>query len=482
MEGLTGVIGLIMDVETFFSQTRGELISLITRELTDLNSARVQTIAWIRFVQEFDDVVENDIVELAFNSRLKNLYRGSNSDALVDGMITHMKAQIENAALLSSRFRFNAVLFLDANFHRLNLTRGSSYLPLPDWIAKKKVIINPQNDDGECFKWSVTAASKWVDIKFHPECISKLRECENNYDWSGLKFPVSIKDIAYGEVENPLEFFRGEDCVEKFCNHIEEGAKRLCHMFAEKPMDPLTNEQWKRYKRASRCHICYKQFAGDKKVRDHCHYTGKYRDREPALTFCNLRYRIPSYIPVIFYKISGYDAHLFIRELGKKTNDIGVNAKNKEDYIAFSVDVAVDKYQDKDGNEKDKTIKLRFIESFKFMASSLDSLMSNLVKGERKLIGFEDYSEEQCELLIRKGIYLFEYMSSWDKFTETELPPKEAFYSNLNMSNISDDDYQHTQKAWKAFSIRNFGEYHNLYLKTDVILLANVFKALEIPA
>ena len=131
-----------MDVETFFDRTRGELISLITRELTDLNSVMVQTTREIRFVQEFDDAVENDRVELAFNSRMMNLYRGSNLDVLVDGMITHMKAQIENPALLNSRFRFNAVLFLDSNFHRLDLTRGSSYLPLPDWIAKKKYLIN----------------------------------------------------------------------------------------------------------------------------------------------------------------------------------------------------------------------------------------------------------------------------------------------------------------------------------------------------
>ena len=248
--------------------------------------------------------------------------------------------------------------------------------------------------------------------------------------------------FAYDEVENPLELYRGEDCVEKFCNHIEEEAKRLYHMFAEELMDPLTNEQWKRYKRVSKCHICYKPFGGDKKVRDHCHYTRNYRG--PTHVFCNLRYRIPSYIPVIFHKISGYNAHLFIRELEKKTDDIGVIAKNKEDYIAFSVDVAVDKYQDKDGNEKDKTIELRSIDSFKFMASSIDSLMSNLVKSERKLIGFEDYSEEQYELLMRKGIYLCGQMSSWDKFMGTELPCKEAFYSNLNMFNINDDDYQHT--------------------------------------
>ena len=129
--------------------------------------------------------------------------------------------------------------------------------------------------------------------------------------------------------------------------------------------------------------------------------------------------------------------------MGKESRDIEVIAKNKEDYITFSVNVVVDKYIDKEGNEKDKTIELRFIDSFKFMASSLDSLMNNLVRGGQKLIGFEDYSESQYELLVRKGIYPYEYMSSWNKFAESQLPPKKAFYINLNMSNISDDDYSH---------------------------------------
>ena len=148
--------------------------------------------------------------------------------------------------------------------------------------------------------------------------------------------------------------------------------------------------------------------------------------------------------------------------------------KNKEDYITFSVKVAVDRYTDKNGDEKDKTIELRFIESFKFMMSSLDSLMNNLVRGSRKLFGFEDYSELQYNLLTRKGIYPYEYMSSWDKFKESQLPPIEAFYSSLNMSNVSEGDYEHAQRVWKKFRIRNLGEYHDLYLRTDVILLANV--------
>ena len=93
------------------------------------------------------------------------------------------------------------------------------------------------------------------------------------------------------------------------------------------------------------------------------------------------------------------------------------------------------------------------------------------------MFGFEDYSELQYDLLTRKGIYPYEYMSSWDKFEETQLPPKKAFYSNLNMCNVSDDDYHRAQKVWKEFNINNLGEYHDFYLRTDVILLAKVFEA-----
>ena len=75
-------------------------------------------------------------------------------------MIEHMAQQIENPALRNSKFVFDIVLHMDIDFHRLNLTRGSSYVPLPDWLTKKKTIINPKNSDMECFKWAVIAAMK----------------------------------------------------------------------------------------------------------------------------------------------------------------------------------------------------------------------------------------------------------------------------------------------------------------------------------
>ena len=151
-------------------------------------------------------------------------------------------------------------------------------------------------------------------------------------------------EFAYGKVENPLKLYRGKDCIKKFCDHVIGEARRLYQSFPEVPMIPLTPKEMDRYKRSERCHICFKPFKEDNpKVRDHCHYTGRYRG--PAHTKCNLQYKIPSYIPIMFHNLSGYDAHLFIKELA-------ASSKNKEDYISFSIKVEVDKYIDKNGIER----------------------------------------------------------------------------------------------------------------------------------
>ena len=143
---------------------------------------------------------------------------------------------------------------------------------------------------------------------------------------------------------------------------------------------------------------------------------------------------------------------------------MGVIAKNMEDYISFSIKVEVDKYVDKNGEERSKEIDLRFIDSIKIMSSSLDSLVNNLASSNYRFFGFEEYDENQRNLLIRKGIYPYEYMDSWDRFKETSLPPASSFYSKLSMSGVSDNNYNHACRVWRDFGINNMGEYHNLYL------------------
>ena len=152
---------------------------------------------WIRFRKD------NKLVELAFNSRMVNVYNLSNMNEIMNEMIAHMKQQIENPAL-SNSIVFNEVLHMGVDFHQLNLMRGSSYLPLPEWLAHKKAIINPKNADRECFKWAVIAASRWEEIDRDPQRISKLKKFETNFNWSGIGFLVSFRDIKGFEFRNQI--------------------------------------------------------------------------------------------------------------------------------------------------------------------------------------------------------------------------------------------------------------------------------------
>ena len=109
------------------------------------------------------------------------------------------------------------------------------------------------------------------------------------------------------------------------------------------------------------------------------------------------------------------------------------------------------------------------------MATSLDKLVNNLPKDAFNNVK-RYYSGEKFNLLTRKGVYPYEYMDTPEKLKETKLPPREAFYSKLNNENISDEDYAHAQKVWRVFKMEHFKDYHDLYNKIDVLLLADVFE------
>ena len=129
--------------------------------------------------------------------------------------------------------------------------------------------------------------------------------------------------------------------MEKFVECIE--VKWLYKTFPRQPMTGLSDTLKREHRAAEKCHICLKEFndPSNRKVRDHCHYIGLYRGA--AHNNCELKYRIPDYIPIVFHNLSGYDAHLFIKELGRRfnKNDIGVIAENKDKYISFNVKINV---------------------------------------------------------------------------------------------------------------------------------------------
>ena len=236
-----------------------------------------------------------------------------------------------------------------------------------------------------------------------------------------------------------------------------------------KPLKMTKNDE-EEFQKADRCHICQQKYnEKDVRVRDHCHITGKYRGS--AHQDCNLNFQITDKIPVIFHNLRGYDSHFIMQEIGaivkkytykdkkgeEKQMNINAIPNNMEKYMAFML-----------GNH------LTFIDSFQFMSSSLDKLVSNLPKESLKYTS-KRFKGKKLDLMAQKGVYPYDYMDSFDKFNE-QLPAKEDFFSILNNEHITDEDYNHVLDVWKTFNIRNMGDYHNLYLRSDILLLADVFE------
>ena len=162
-------------------------------------------------------------------------------------------------------------------------------------------------------------------------CRNKMNTMKTERKGKAL-YTEKINHITCGDVPDPLKMYRCKDCVEKILEYIEEEVKRLYETFPRQPMTKPTDESKREHETAEKCHICLKEFNDprNRKVRDHCHYTGLYRGA--AHNNCNLKYLISNYIPIVFHNLSGYDAHLFIEELRRRFNKnyIGVIAENKE--------------------------------------------------------------------------------------------------------------------------------------------------------
>ena len=275
--------------------------------------------------------------------------------------------------------------------------------------------------------------------------------------------------------QNPVTYTANtdnEDVAQIFVNMLEEDVKSIYKRFGKPKKMIFGTKEREEFDEATECWICHGEL-GLYRVRDHCHLTGIYRGA--AHNKCNLQYRRPKFIPVVFHNLSGYDSHLFIKNLGVTEGNINCIPNNEEKYISFSKDIVVGEYTNKNGKIVDIKQQLRFIDSFKFVASSLDKLVENLDKNCCVNTG-QFYKGKQLSLLMRKGVYPYEYASSCERFNDEQLPPKEAFYSKLSGEGISDDDYKHAHAVWDEFDMKTFKDYHDLYNVSDVLLLADVFE------
>ncbi|XP_057671239.1 uncharacterized protein LOC130902972 [Diorhabda carinulata] len=265
---------------------------------------------------------------------------------------------------------------------------------------------------------------------------------------------------SYNEDLSFFKSYRGSDCMDWFANELSNLAESIKSEI--KTITPMEEKPDLRV--TTMCHICEKGFSStDIIVRDHDHFTGKFRNF--AHQACNLNFKKLFVVPTVFHNLSNYDSHFIISELSKRGN-ISLLPINKEKYISFTL------------NDSDTNIKFRFIDSLRFLGASLEELAATLNDNDLKISKreFSNLSVEQFKLIAKKGVFCYDFIDSWEKLNTCELPPIEAFYNKLEDKNISIEKYSHAHAVWKSFDIENLGQYSDLYLKTDVLLLSDVFE------
>ena len=317
------------------------------------------------------------------------------------------------------------------------------------------------------------------------ECFTKpMNSCcpnpKDSYNYNYQKHEPSgfcfyAKSIVPGIHIKPIIYTKNsedEDIAKIFVEKITEVTKGIYNDFYCRPKPlKLNSKEQKLFEKAKTCHICSCELKNDK-VRDHCHFTGKYRGA--AHNKCNLMCKKPRVLPVIFHNLQGYDAHLFIKQLARLEGKLDCIPSTEEKYISFSKHIKVGEFKYVGGNVFPITFEIKFLDSFKFLQTSLANLVSNLSSDDFN--NTKHVFKSNTSLLTRKGVFPYDYVSSLDKLSETQLPPKEEFYSKLNDEDISDEDYQHAIKVWNTFGCKTIKDYHDLYLKSDVLLLADVFE------
>ena len=274
--------------------------------------------------------------------------------------------------------------------------------------------------------------------------MKKISTCHNNLEESSTteinKYTPSgyslFTHCSFDKTKNKLDCYRGEDCMKKFCKDLREHATKIIN-YEKKDMMPLTKKEEENHNKQKVCYICKKEFNTDDKkhyrVKDH--YTGKYRGA--AHNICNLRYRIPKEIPIVFHNGSIYDYHFVIKELVKEfEGDFECLDENTEKCITFSVPL---KKEIKDKNKIiEITYKKKFFDSYRFMSTSLSKLVDNLFEGLHNIRCVDcksclDYVKTKDEKLIFR---CFSCKKNYEKDFNKELIERFANYMNFAMETL----------------------------------------------
>ncbi|KAL4135021.1 hypothetical protein QTP88_006689 [Uroleucon formosanum] len=299
--------------------------------------------------------------------------------------------------------------------------------------------------------------------KHEPMSFGIFVKASNDVPLSLLEeYDIPIKPIIYRGSEE-----RG-DVAARFVEMVTEISLKIEKLLKTNIMINMSAHDRAVYEAATRCNLCCIKFTPPHEIRhrktaDHCHLSGKYR--QALCNICNQKLQTPVFVPCFLHNLSNYDAHFIVTELGYDTHRITVIPNSEEKFISFSKYIS-------------NTFTVRFIDTCRFMASKLSTLAKNLLTlnfSKFRETG-KHFSTDDMNLVTRKGVYPYEYTDAWNKLEENALPDKSEFYSILTESGVEDKEYEHAMKVWEHFGCKTIGEYSDLYLKIDVLLLSDIFE------
>lgn len=328
---------------------------------------------------------------------------------------------------------------------------------------------------------------KVVEREFFKSTVKYQRHIQNSF---GLKYNCIhdefSEDIKIVNSSNP------EELNKQFIEELEKLAKKSYNLLQQNKTNIIfTPDERIKYISTTKCEKCSCEFSKtNKKVKHHDHINGKFLGA--FCNKCNLEYQYKTFLPVYIHNLKGYDAHLFIKSLYKygfqseKGNNLHCIPNNEERYISFSKIIKVSSYTDKNTKkQRDVLFEIRFLDTIAFLNSSIEQLSENLKNGcntiEEKRMKFKNVShkfknDEQFEMMIQKGIYPYDYIDKYERLNETKLPKQSDFDSLLYNTKCNKDDYERAVNVWNKFDCKTFMDYHNLYLTTDVLLLADIWE------
>ena len=288
-----------------------------------------------------------------------------------------------------------------------------------------------------------------------------------------------VTDIP--QYQTPPMVYSGLDVMAHFYEHVMSESETISEILSQQvPLSPMSDDDKRRHRSAVVCENCHEPFTHTNyKTKHHCHVTGDYLFS--ACNNCNLQLKHKKlkvggkvtneyFLPIVFHNLKNYDSHFILKHFEKRfiqrsnengkisLDNIKIIPLNGERFLQFQL-----------GN-------LKFLDSFQFLSASLEDLVELLLKSGKENFPHTTRHLGDNEFAFAKGVYPYSYMTDSSKFDETVLPSIENFYNTLHDEPLSAKDYERAHQIWDFYGIQNLRQYHDHYLKSDVLLLADVFE------